>query len=177
MAIRYVRADITTLKVDAIVNSANPFPIIGSGCDSAIYEAAGEERLLKERKKIGTIEVGDAMATSGFDLCKIIIHTVGPNWIDGEHGEFEALQNCYRNSLELVLREQCRSVAFPLISTGVYGFPKDQALTIATNEINAFLNCVRTGEKLPSHIETVAVTARMMQAIYDSAEKHEEIRL
>ena len=139
MAIRYVRADITTLKVDAIVNSANPFPIIGSGCDSAIYEAAGEERLLKERKKIGTIEVGDAMATSGFDLCKIIIHTVGPNWIDGEHGEFEALQNCYRNSLELVLREQCRSVAFPLISTGVYGFPKDQALTIATNEINAFL--------------------------------------
>ncbi len=148
MAIRYIRADITTLKVDAIVNSANPFPVIGAGCDSAIYAAAGKEQLLKERKKIGTIEVGDAMATNGFDLCKTIIHTVGPNWIDGEHGEFENLRNCYRNSLELVLREQCRSVAFPLISTGVYGFPKDQALAIATSEINDFL--IRH-----SHIEVI----------------------
>ena len=139
MAIRYVRADITTLKIDAIVNSANPLPVIGSGCDSAIYEAAGAERLLKERKKIGTIEIGDAMATSGFDLCKTIIHTVGPDWVDGSHGEFEDLRSCYRNSLKLVLQEQCRSVAFPLISTGVYGFPKDEALRIATEEINAFL--------------------------------------
>lgn len=139
MAIRFVRADITTLKVDAIVNSANPFPIIGTGCDAAIYKAVGAERLLAERRKIGSIDVGDARATSGFDLCRIIIHTVGPDWIDGEHGEFEALRNCYRNSLNIVLKEQCRSVAFPLISTGVYGFPKDEALNIATSEINAFL--------------------------------------
>ncbi|MBO7677359.1 MAG: macro domain-containing protein [Erysipelotrichaceae bacterium] len=139
MAIRFVRADITTLKTDAIVNSANPLPVIGSGCDSAIYEAAGKERLLKERKKIGSIDVGDAAATSGFDLCRIIIHTVGPDWVDGKHNEFEDLRNCYRNSLELALKEQCRSIAFPLISTGVYGFPKAEALNIATSEINSFL--------------------------------------
>jgi len=139
MAIKYVRADITTLKVDAIVNSANPLPVIGAGCDSAIYKAVGEQRLLSQRKKIGSIDVGDAAATSGFDLCRIIIHTVGPNWIDGEHGEFEALRSCYRKSLDLAYREQCRSVAFPLICTGVYGFPKDEALNIAVSEINDFL--------------------------------------
>ena len=139
MAIKYVRADITTLKVDAIVNSANPLPVIGGGVDSAIYMAAGAERLLAERKKIGSIDIGDARATSGFDLCRTIIHTVGPHWIDGEHGEFENLRNCYRSSLKLVLKEQCKSVAFPLISTGVYGFPKDEALNIATSEINEFL--------------------------------------
>ena len=139
MAIKYVRADITTLKVDAIVNSANPLPIVGSGVDSAIYQAVGKEKLLKERKKIGAIDIGDAKATSGFDLCKIIIHTVGPNWIDGKHNEFNNLRNCYRNSLDLVLEQQCKSVAFPLISTGVYGFPKDEALNIATSEINDFL--------------------------------------
>ncbi len=139
MAIRYIRADITTLKVDAIVNSANPFPVIGSGVDSAIYKAAGAEKLLKERKKIGSIDVGEARATSGYDLCKTVIHTVGPRWKDGRHGEFESLRNCYRNSLDLVLKQQCRSVAFPLISTGVYGFPKDEALNIAVSEINDFL--------------------------------------
>ena len=139
MAIRYVRADITTLKVDAIVNSANPFPVIGGGTDSSIYKAAGKDKLLAERKKIGSIDVGDARATSGFDLCKTIIHTVGPNWTGGENNEFELLRSCYRNSLELVIKEQCKSVAFPLISTGVYGFPKDEALNIATSEINDFL--------------------------------------
>ncbi|MBQ6479024.1 MAG: macro domain-containing protein [Erysipelotrichaceae bacterium] len=139
MAIKYVRADITTLKVDAIVNSANPLPIIGGGVDSAIYKAAGAERLLAERKKIGAIDVGDARVTSGFDLCRVIIHTVGPRWIDGQHNELENLRNCYRISLALALREQCRSIAFPLISTGVYGFPKDEALNIATSEINEFL--------------------------------------
>lgn len=139
MAIKFVRADITTLNVDAIVNSANPLPRIGGGVDLAIYKAAGEDRLLKERKKIGNIDYGDARATSGFDLCKIIIHTAGPKWIDGQHNEFEDLRNCYRNSLSLALEEQCKSIAFPLISTGVYGFPKDEALNIATSEINEFL--------------------------------------
>ena len=139
MAIKYIRADITTLKVDAIVNSANPLPVIGGGVDSAIYKTAGAEKLLAERRKIGSIDIGDARATTGFDLCKIIIHTVGPHWIDGEHGEFENLRHCYRNCLDLALKEQCRSIAFPLISTGVYGFPKDEALNIATSEINEFL--------------------------------------
>lgn len=139
MAIKYVRADITTLKVDVIVNSANPSPVIGRGCDQAIYEAAGKDKLLKARKKIGSIDKGNARITSGYNLCKYIIHTVGPNWVDGEHGEFIALRNCYRNSFNLVLENQCKSVAFPLISTGVYGFPKDEALNIAISEINEFL--------------------------------------
>ena len=139
MAIKYVRADITTLKVDAIVNSANPLPVVGAGCDSAIYKAVGKQRLLSQRKKIGSIDVGDAVVTSGFDLCRIIIHTVGPDWVDGEHGEFEDLRSCYRRSLEIAYKEQCRSIAFPLISTGVYGFPKDEALNIAVSEINDFL--------------------------------------
>ncbi len=143
MAIRYVRADITTLgkekKVEAIVLSANPFPTIGGGTDSSIYKAAGSEKLLKERKRIGNISIGDAVATPGFDLCKIIIHTVGPNWKGGNENEFEDLRSCYRKSLEVALQEQCRSVAFPLISTGVYGFPKAEALKIATSEINSFL--------------------------------------
>lgn len=139
MAIRYVRADITSLDVDAIVNSANPSPTVGGGVDSAIYEAVGIERLLKERKKIGPLAPGDAAVTPGFDLCKVVIHAVGPSWIDGKHGEFEDLRSCYRKSLQLVLEQQCRSVAFPLISTGVYGFPKAEALKIATDEINAFL--------------------------------------
>lgn len=139
MAIRYVRADITTLQTDAIVNSANPLPKAGEGVDSAIYKAAGKEKLLAERKKIGSIDPGEARATSGFDLCRIIIHTVGPRWIDGKHNELEILRNCYRNSLDLALKQQCRSIAFPLISTGVYGFPKDEALNIAVSEINDFL--------------------------------------
>ena len=143
MAIKYVRADITVYgkenNFDAIVNSANPFPLIGGGTDSSIYKAAGSERLLKERKKIGNIDVGEAVATSGFDLCKTIIHTVGPNWKGGNNNEFEDLRSCYRKSLQVALKEQCRSVAFPLISTGVYGFPKAEALNIATSEINSFL--------------------------------------
>ena len=143
MAIKFVRADITVYgkenNIEAIVNSANPSPVIGGGTDSSIYKAAGSERLLKERKKIGNIDVGDAVATSGFDLCKIIIHTVGPNWKGGNNNEFEDLRSCYRKSLEVALKEQCRSVAFPLISTGVYGFPKAEALNIATSEINSFL--------------------------------------
>ncbi|MBR4461238.1 MAG: macro domain-containing protein [Erysipelotrichaceae bacterium] len=139
MAINYVRADITTLKVDAIVNTANPLPVIGGGTDSSIYEAAGKERLLKERKKIGSIDVGDAKSTSGFDLCRIIIHTVGPRWNGGNENESELLRSCYKKSLELAKVEQCRSIAFPLISTGIYGFPKEEALNIATSEINAFL--------------------------------------
>ncbi len=139
MAIKFVRADITTLKVDAIVNSANPLAKIGGGVDRAIYNAVGAEKLLKERKKIGSIDIGDARVTPGFDLCKVIIHTVGPKWIDGRHHELENLHSCYRNCLALALKEQCRSIAFPLISTGVYGFPKDEALNIATSEINEFL--------------------------------------
>ena len=135
-----VRNDITKIKADAIVNTANPKPIVGGGTDSAIYNAAGEKKLLSERKKIGEIARGEAAITPAFDLqAKYIIHTVGPAWEDGKHGEFEILENCYRNSLRIAASNGCESIAFPLIATGVYGFPKDKALQIATSEIQKFL--------------------------------------
>lgn len=135
-----IRNDITKIKADAIVNTANPKPIVGGGTDSAIYNAAGEKKLLAERKKIGEIARGEAAITPAFNLqAKYIIHTVGPAWEDGKHGEFEILENCYRNSLRIAASNGCESIAFPLIATGVYGFPKDKALQIATSEIQKFL--------------------------------------
>lgn len=135
-----VRNNIVKVKADAIVNSANPLPVYGSGTDRAVYEAAGKEKLLEERKKIGTLLPGQAAATPAFALnAKYIIHTVGPLWAGGEQGEYEDLTACYRNSLELAKSLKCKSIAFPLISTGVYGFPKDKALRIAIDTITAFI--------------------------------------
>ncbi|MDO4866953.1 MAG: macro domain-containing protein [Clostridia bacterium] len=140
MPFSIVRNDITRVRADAIVNTANPQPVIGRGTDSAIYAAAGEEKLLAERRRIGTIEPGQAAATPAFDLnAKYIIHTVGPAWIDGGHGERETLQSCYRSSMALAASLECASIAFPLIATGIYGFPKDEALNIALAEIGRFL--------------------------------------
>jgi len=122
------------------VNTANPRPIIGSGTDSAIYRAAGEEALLEERRKIGDIAPGQAAATPAFNLsAKYIIHTVGPEWIDGNHHERDTLRACYANSLSLAVALKAESIAYPLIATGVYGFPKDEALNIAIAEIGGFL--------------------------------------
>lgn len=141
MPFNIVRNDITLMHTDAIVNTANPNPVIGGGTDSAIYAAAGEEKLLAERKKIGKIERGQAAATPAFKLhAKYIIHTVGPVWNGGQNGEFETLASCYANSLRLAETLGCKSISFPMISTGVYGFPKDKALTIALGAIGAFLN-------------------------------------
>ena len=135
-----IRNDITKIKADAIVNTANPKPIVGGGTDSAIYNAAGEKKLLAERKRIGEIARGEAAITPAFSLqAKYIIHTVGPAWEDGKHGEFEILKKCYRNSLRIAAENGCESIAFPLIATGVYGYPKDKALQIATAEIQRFL--------------------------------------
>ena len=140
MPFQIIRNDITKVKVDAIVNTANPKPVIGSGTDSAIYKAAGEKLLLPERKKIGDIAPGQAVSTDAFNIdAKYVIHTVGPAWVDGEHGERDILQNCYRNSLALAASLECKSIAFPLIATGVYGFPKNEALQIALAEVNKFL--------------------------------------
>lgn len=140
MPFQIIRNDITKVKADVIVNTANPKPVIGSGTDSAIYSAAGEEKLLAERQKIGDIAPGKAAATPAFDLsAKHIIHTVGPAWVDGNHGEREILRSCYANSLALAAELQAESIAFPLIATGVYGFPKDEALNIALAEIGRFL--------------------------------------
>ena len=140
MPFKIIRNDITKVKADAIVNTANPLPTIGSGTDSAIYKAAGKKQLLAEREKIGIMYPGQAASTPAFKLdAKYIIHTIGPVWVDGNHGERDILRACYRNSLHLAAELSCKSIAFPLIATGAYGFPKDEALQIALAEINRFL--------------------------------------
>ncbi len=140
MPFQIIRNDITRVKADVIVNTANPHPVVGGGTDSAIYHAAGEDELLKERVKIGDIAPGQAAITPAFRLsAKYIIHTVGPAWVDGKHGEREILHSCYSRSLALAAELEAESIAFPLISTGVYGFPKDEALDIALDEIGRFL--------------------------------------
>ena len=140
MPFQIIRSDITKVKADAIVNTVNPFPVIGSGTDSAIYAAAGEKLLLAERKKIGNIARGQVAVTPAFGLsAKYIIHTVGPSWEGGDQGERDVLRSCYANSLEKAAELKANSIAFPLIATGVYGFPKDEALNIALEEIGKFL--------------------------------------
>lgn len=139
MPFEIVRNDITMMAVDAIVNTANPRPVIGAGTDSRIHEVAGPE-LLKARQVIGSIEVGHAAITPAFKLnAAYVIHTVGPVWLDGNHDEEMLLRSCYENSLNLAVQNGCQSVAFPLISTGNYGFPKDKALQIAISAFSAFL--------------------------------------
>ena len=140
MPFKIVRNDITKVKADVIVNTANPNPICGSGTDRAIYEAAGKEQLLAERAHIGKIARGEIAVTGAYNLnAKYIIHTVGPVWEDGVHHEFDILESCYRKSLQKAVELKCESIAFPLISTGVYGFPKDKALQIAVSVFSEFL--------------------------------------
>lgn len=140
MPFRIVRNDLTKMQVDAIVNTANPRPGIGGGTDRAVYEAAGRDVLLAERKKIGKIARGQAAVTPAFGLqAKYIIHTVGPRWYDGRKREADTLRSCYENSLRLAKEKGCGSIAFPLISTGVYGFPKELALQIVTGTVSKFL--------------------------------------
>ena len=139
MPFEIVRNDITKMAVDAIVNTANPRPVIGSGTDSRIHEIAGPE-LLQARQIIGNIEVGHAAITSAFNLnAAYVIHTVGPVWLDGNHDEEMLLRSCYESSLNLAVQNGCQSIAFPLISTGNYGFPKEKALQIAITAFSSFL--------------------------------------
>lgn len=139
MPFEIVRNDITKMQVDAIVNSANPRPIAGLGTDSAIHQAAGPQ-LLAARQKIGAIDVGQAAITPAFALqARFVIHTVGPVWDGGSYGEERLLRSCYDSSLGLALEHGCRSIAFPLIATNNYGFPKDKALQIAISAFSAFL--------------------------------------
>ena len=139
MPLEIVRNDITKMQVDAIVNTANSRPIVGGGVDRAIHQAAGAE-LLVARKKIGDISTGEAAITPAFKLsATYVIHTVGPVWQDGEHGERELLASCYNNSLQLAASNKCQSIAFPLISAGVFGCPPEIALATATQAIRDFL--------------------------------------
>lgn len=139
MPFEIVRNDITNMQVDAIVNTANPRPVIGSGVDARIHEKAGPE-LLKARRQIGNIPRGQAAISPAYGLqARWVIHTVGPAWQDGAHGEAELLYNCYAGSLKLAQEKGCESIAFPFISTGNYGFPKDLALQIAIQAFSDFL--------------------------------------
>ena len=139
MPFEIVRNDITNMKVDAAVNTASPSPVIGTGVDTAINKKAGPE-LLIARKEVGRIELGQAAITPGFALnAKYVIHTAGPIWEGGMRNEEQKLASCYRNSLVLAKKNSCCSIAFPLISTGNYGFPKPLALEIAVHEISSFL--------------------------------------
>jgi O-acetyl-ADP-ribose deacetylase (regulator of RNase III) len=134
-----VRADITTVPVDAIVNAANSSLLGGGGVDGAIHRAAGP-RLLEACRQIGGCPTGEARLTPGFDLpAKWIIHTVGPVWHGGSGGEDQLLASCYRESLMLASSVGAKSVAFPAISTGAYGFPMERAARIATREIREYL--------------------------------------
>jgi len=161
MRIEVVRGDITRLQVDAIVNAANERMLGGGGVDGAIHRAAGPEllaacRLISELRPGVRCPTGEARLTPGFRLpARYVIHTVGPVWRGGAHGEAELLASCYRRSLELARGAELRSIAFPAISCGVYGYPIDDAAGIAVREVRAFLDA----HELPERVALVAFDA------------------
>ena len=141
MPFQIVRNDITKMHVDAIVNTANPMPGYGAGIDSAVYEAAGKDKLLAKRHEIGAIDRGTSVITDGYQLpAKYIIHTVGTAWQGGKEGEEDIIRSCYRSVFKVASRNDISSLAIPLLATGSYGFPKGIALRIALSEIEAFMS-------------------------------------
>lgn len=171
MPLKIVRNDITKMTTEAIVNTANEYPAVGPGCDRAVYEAAGLDELLAYRKEnIGTVKEGDVFITPGFSLpARYIIHAVSPLFIDGKSGEEVKLRDCYRKSLSLAEENNIRSIAFPLISTGSFGYPKEQGIRIAVDEINAFL---LTHEMLIYHVVFDEKATQMGRNLYPYLEAY-----
>ena len=140
MSFKIVRNNIINVKADMIVNTANPEPVVGGGTDTAVYEAAGREKLLQARQRIGAIAPGEAAVTKGYGLdAKYIAHAVSPVWIDGHHHEAEKLRSCYERSLKLAEDYHCESIAFPLMAAGSNRFPNDIALKTALDAIQSYL--------------------------------------
>lgn len=176
MPFSIIRDDITRVKADAIVNTANPKPLIGAGTDNAIYTAAGKEKLLAARKLIGDIKPGDAIETAAYNLdAKYIIHTVCIAWDIDNETALDTLKSCYKNSLDLALELNCKSIAFPLIGTGAYGFPHDEAVEIAKSVSKKFLKETGSDMKImlvvfdkDSYESTAAVAKKIKQYIDDN---------
>ena len=173
--IKIIQGDITTLAVDAIVNAANEVMLGGGGVDGAIHAAAGPE-LYDACLKVPEVRpgmrcpTGEARITPGFKLpAKFVIHTVGPVYRDGRHGEPEKLAECYRNSLALAAENGCKSIAFPCISTGIYGYPKEEAAKIAVKEVNGFLTQRRKGAENAEEMEVIfCCFGSRDKSVYDS---------
>lgn len=141
MPLKIVNDNICNMKVDAIVNAANSSLKMGGGVCGAIFSSAGADMLQKECDSIGGCKTGDAVITSGYNLyAKYIIHTAGPIWHGGSSGEEELLRSCYKSSLNLAIKNNCKSIAFPLISSGIYGYPKEEAVKVAVKVISEFLS-------------------------------------
>ena len=167
MPFQIIRNDIKKIKADVIVNTANPDAAIGGGADSSIYKAAGEYRLPEAEKKIGLLSTGNAVVTAACDLdAKYIIHVSCPLWSDGRKGEADCLRLCYDNALQLAYEYGCKSIAFPLIATGSFGFPKELGIQIAVDAFTSFLedNDIEITLAVPGS-EDVSISGNLVEKV------------